>query len=474
VKTDRWEFSKNYGDQLDYILSGMAFNSPEERTRTRKDLIEYILNSLVRRGAWKRCKDDHVALAREIAALPVVKMADIIPGSATREEFMDKIARAFSGEKGYLRQYAAAVTAAGPFPWAWRFDTGYPAAKATGCDTVHGGADTDGEGKSLDGFMTRLRGDSQLLYYLLKHASRLVFDGDKLVITAGKETIQGIGNLIGLLQKSLSSYFGKLPEVDLALATGGPSPTPVVPAETKPPVRSGDAEVTEEDMNHIELIMSAMAFRDASHRETVRADLIEYLKEVSIPLNRKRSEKGEGPILNVRKSKIFRFALIVKRAKDKNDYRIRALKAFKDDPYIHTPGRAVDRVNRGWDFPWDFRFKRKMVRNGRKPAEETSQAVETAPPGPVEPDRTNVIHMTSQAPQEPRAAQGQCTAGCNGCERLAAAVTVVEAMEKKMRMLETYLLRHLHQVGANGTSPGFVPDDAVTKELIKEAANAGR
>lgn len=474
MKTDRWEFSKNYGDQLDYILSGMAFNSPEERTRTRRDLIEYILNSLVRRGAWKRCKDDHVALAREIAALPVVKMADIIPGSATREEFMDKIARAFSGEKGYLRQYAAAVTAAGPFPWAWKFDTGYPVAKATGCDRGPEEAGPDGEGKTLDGFMTRLRGDSQLLYYLLKHASQLVFDGNKLVVTAGKETINGVWNLMGQMKKSLESYFNKPFEVVLALADGGPSPAPVVPVETKHPVRSGDADVTEEDMNHIELIMSAMAFMDASHRETVRADLIEYLKEVSIPLNRRRSEKGEGPILNIRKSRIFRFALIVKRAKDKNDYRIRAVKAFKDDQYMHTPGRAVDRVNRGWDFPWAFRFKRRVVTVGRKPVEEAVQTVEAAPSQGVEQDKTNVIHFAGPVPPEPPPVQEQCAAGCGGCERLAAAVAVVEAMGKKMRIFETYLLRHVHQAGVDGTSAGFVPDDTVTKELIKEAANAGR
>jgi len=481
MKTGKLDIETAYGSHLDYILNAMSFRGPEERSGVKKKLIEYIEGSLMRRGVLKKCENNPIAIAAEIARLPVSKMADIIPASTSREGFIDQVKRAFKGEKGYIRQYAAAIKAAGPFPWAWKFDTGYPAGLSLG--QAPAPADGTGGSKTLEGFIHELRVDNQLLSYLLKYNSESVLTDNSLVITASNDAARSIQNDKPRLLKSLKSYFGR--DITVEITTHAPAPSQEH-AQTRgtvtPPAHAGSANpmVTDTDMNHIELIMSAMEFGDQRHRDSVREDLIEYLKEVSIPLNRKREEKGEQPVLNIKKSRIFRFALIVKKARNNGDYKERSMKAFRDEPYMHTPGRAVDRINRGWSFPWKFRFKRKMVRHRHPAATATGQPspiIETqrTEPKATEDTRTNVIPIGGQTVVQPDigqpAAVFRCgVAGGDGCERLARVSTENRLLEKRVRALENYLVRHLHR-NDNGLS--CVPDDVITKEAIREAAHGG-
>ena len=92
----------------------------------------------------------------------------------------------------------------------------------------------------------------------------------------------------------------------------------------------------------------------------------------------------------------------------------------------------------------------------------------------MESPRTNVIPIGGQAAQpdiqQPASVLRCGGAGGDGCERLARITTENQLLEKRVRALESYLVRHLHRHD-NGLS--CVPDDVITKEAIKEAVNGG-
>lgn len=489
MEKNKKRFEEDYREQLDYILNSMVFSGEAERRATRAKLADFVFASLTRRKIWEKC-NDKAAIAAEISLLPVTIMADIIPVSNNPEEFMSNVVKSsHSATEGYTSNYSSALKAAGPFPWNWKFDTQsgrrrHIKKRSMGEPLAFEKLAGSFNGKSIADFIGVLKMKRPLLANLLEHG-KCGFLDNVLVIQAKEDAARSINNDMPALKSHMGYFFG---HNGISVNVLPPLQKNVkAPAPLRMRIPASELQFTEKDLSLIEMIMLSMDFANDEHRISVMNDLIEYFRETYVLINRKHSGEGPLPALNIYKTRMFKFARIVKRAKDKEDFRRLAQEAFKDDKTMHTPGRAISKVNRGWGFQWNLNFRRKVVTNRHEPPVNDNDIVpvkdtvqDTTVPVPAA-DATQVEQMEMEMAPEPEQMAPTNVLDMGGmlvppvqqqqtCPmQMYGSCPALLKMHEKLAKMEAYLIRHFHR--SNGVS--CIPDDAITKDL-KEAANAGK
>lgn len=98
------------------MLSGMDLTGTGEREKTEKRLRAFLYSSMNAQNDIRKKKGQ--PLLKRVRELPIYGLSKVIASSADAETFQNKAREKFPAY--YYKSYA--IDAAGPFPWAWKFD----------------------------------------------------------------------------------------------------------------------------------------------------------------------------------------------------------------------------------------------------------------------------------------------------------------------------------------------------------------